>query len=359
LDIGIVVHYFDRSEGTGGYAVELATRFAREHRVTIYAAGVRAPVPESATVVHVPALRGRAYLTILSFPPAFAAVRRRHDVIHAQGWVANRADVVTAHIVLAAWREKAGAAGIRPPVGERWLGRFVSRREARLYRTAGAVIAPSGRARSDIARLYGRNERVRVIPHGFVNPPVAPSRSDARAALGLPLNGFVALYVGDARKGLGPALEAVAATRYVQLLVLSASRRAAYDAIIQRLGIGNRVHWLGHAPDPASAYVAADVLLHPTIYDTFGLVVAEAAAHGLPAIVSRTAGASELFRHGESAWLLDAPSATETAVALASVSQDASLRTRLGHGARAVAATRSWDDVAEETLVLYQTLVRQ
>src|SRR5262245_21198674 len=56
MDIALVVHYYDRSEGTGGYAVELATRFAAEHQVTVYAAGVRTPVPDGVRVVHVPAL---------------------------------------------------------------------------------------------------------------------------------------------------------------------------------------------------------------------------------------------------------------------------------------------------------------
>ena len=444
LDIGLVVHYFDRSEGTGGYAVELATRFAREHRVTVYAAGIRSPVPDGVRVVHVPAFRGRAYATILSFPLAFAAVRKRHDIVHAQGWVANRADVVTAHIVLAAWLERARAAGVRSPAGERWLGGFVSRREATLYRwNARAVIAPSQQAKADIARLYGRSEGVHVVPHGFprlvdVTPGPSAVRGDltpapsalvdltpnpspygrgvsvmghpsnpapesalpgaktgslpeipplpegegpgvrsrdaqgegpgvrsreiegegpgVRARFGIPANAFVALYVGDARKGLLTTLEAIAMTPGVHLLVLSGSPFTAYAPSIDRLGLVARVHWAGHLRDPGSAYSAVDALVHPTIYDTFALVIAEAMAHGLPVVVSRAAGASELLTHGESAWLLDTGSATEAAAGLAALMRDPSLRNRLGSGARAVAARRSWDIVALETIAVYRTL---
>lgn len=102
MDIALVVHYYDRAEGTGGYTVELATRLAAEHRVTIYAVGVPTPPPPGVRVVNVPALRGRSYSTILTFPLAFAAVRGRHDIVHVQGWNAFHADVVTTHIVLPA-----------------------------------------------------------------------------------------------------------------------------------------------------------------------------------------------------------------------------------------------------------------
>lgn len=359
LDIAFVVHYFDRSEGTGGYTVELVTRFARDHRVTVYAAGVRAPVPDGVRVVIVPALRGRAYATILTFPMAFSAVRGWHDVVHAQGWVATRADVVTAHIVLAAWRERARAAGVRSPVGERWLGGFVSGREAALYRrNAGAVIAPSRQVKADLARLYGRNDGVHVVPHGFTNASTIP-RAQARAQLKLPFEGYIALYVGDARKGLNTGLEAVAATAGVHLLVLSGSPAGAYYATMQRLGIADRVHWCGHLADPSPAYAAADLLVHPTIYDTFGLVIAEAMSHGLPVVVSRAAGGSELLSHGESAWVLETGSAAETAAGIQALVGDPALRERLGRTAREVARRRSWDDVAEETLAVYDTVARK
>ena len=110
MNVGFVTHYYDRTEGTGGYAVEVVTRLAREHQVTLYAAGVRSDPPAGVTVVRVPASTWRAYATMLTFPRAFARLRRPHDVVHAQGWVTDDADVVTAHVVLAAWREAAAGA---------------------------------------------------------------------------------------------------------------------------------------------------------------------------------------------------------------------------------------------------------
>jgi glycosyltransferase involved in cell wall biosynthesis len=356
MNIGMVVHYFDRSEGTGGYVVELLNRIAQHHQVTLYAAGIRASVPSGVEIVRVPALRGRAYATILSFPAAFALVRRRHDIVHTQGWVAGHADVVTAHIVLAAWQKQARISGVRSSAGERWMGGFVTRREAALYgnpNRSRIVIAPSRKARADLASFYGRRQEVHVVPHGFPAQPASSTQAEARRFLGLPEESPVALYVGDARKGLATAIEAIArAASVIHLLVLSGSAAASYLSLARRHGVERRIHWMGHVTDPLRAYAAADVLLHPTIYDTFGMVVAEAMAMGLPPIVSRAAGVTELIEHGVSGWLIGG-GVEEAHAALETVLGNAQLRTRLAAGARLAAERRSWDDVAQETMAVY------
>ena len=354
MNVAYVVHRYDFSEGTGGYVAELLPRVALHHDVTLYATGITAPVPEGVQVVRVPAVTGRAYSTILSFPLAFRAKRRQHDVVHAQGWVASRADVVTAHIVMAAWREAARAAKIVSPPGERYLGGFVQRREARLLaRGARFVIAPSRQARDDIAHHYGRHEGVSVIPHGFRAAAAAPAKDVARTRLRLP-SAFLALFVGDVRKGLDVAIEAVAGTPNTHLAIVSRSSSERAKAIAQRFGAADRVHWVGGLDDPAIAYAAADVLLHPTIYDSFGLVVAEAMAHGVPPIVTSAAGISELIKDKESGFVIEAEPVAGTKAALAEIISAESTRTRMAKAARECAAKRSWDVVAQETLAIYQ-----
>ncbi len=126
-----------------------------------------------------------------------------------------------------------------------------------------------------------------------------------------------------------------------------------------RAGMLDRLHWLGSLARTAPAYAAADFLLHPTIYDSFGLVVAEAMAHGLPVVVTRAAGIAELIRHGESGWIVDGEPLAGTQAAVAALAADTALRQRLGSGARAVAARRTWDDVARETLAVYEDAARE
>jgi UDP-glucose:(heptosyl)LPS alpha-1,3-glucosyltransferase len=359
VNIGIAVHRYSSREGTGGYVVELLPRLARAHRVTLYAAQVEAPVPEGVEVVPVPAVMVRAYTAILSFPVALRLVRRRHDLFHAQGWVAPAAEVVTAHIVMAAWRDAAHRAHIPTPLGERTLGPLVQAREASLLRRARRVIAPSAKARDEIARYYGRTTGVSVIHHGFSAPDPSGSSptsaaAAARRALGLPPDGTIALFVGDLRKGFDVALEAVRQVPGVRLAVATHTSRGPMLERAARAGVAERVHWLGSLERTAPAYAAADFLLHPTIYDSFGLVVAEAMASGLPVVVTRAAGVCELIAHGESGWIVDGDPLAGTLAAVQALAQDRALRQRLGVGGRAVAARRTWDRVAEETLAAYQ-----
>jgi UDP-glucose:(heptosyl)LPS alpha-1,3-glucosyltransferase len=356
MDIGIAVLNFDAAEGTGGYTVELVSRLTAAHRVTVYALSAPTRVPPGVTLVRVPALRGRAYAEFLTFPLAFGWARQRHDVVHVQGWTAQRADVVTAHIVFAAWRDAVRRAGGQLALGERLFGGVIEAGERRLMqRGARCVIAPSAQAKADIARWYGRRDDVAVIHHGF--PPVSAraDRGAARRRLGVPEDAFAALYAGDARKGLGAALDATAQAG-THLLVASRSQIGPFQARAQSLGIASRVHWLGALQGLTPALAAADVLLHPTVYDSFALVVAEAMAAGVPPIVTRHAGASELIVDRVSGWLLSEQPAREGAEALSALSKDGALLARLGEGARAVARGRTWDDVARETTALYTAL---
>ncbi|MBI2403592.1 MAG: glycosyltransferase, partial [Gemmatimonadetes bacterium] len=181
MNVGIAVHRYAANDGTGGYVAELVPRIAPVHRVTLYAARIVTPVPTGVEVIKVPAIMQRAYTAILSFPLGLRAVRRKHDLFHVQGWIASHADVVTAHIVMAAWREAARAARVAAPLGERTLGRLVQAREASLLRRARRVIAPSAKVRDEIALHYGRSSGVVVVHHGF---PTAGGTAAAEEPVG-------------------------------------------------------------------------------------------------------------------------------------------------------------------------------
>ncbi len=73
------------------------------------------------------------------------------------------------------------------------------------------------------------------------------------------------------------------------------------------LGIGENLIWLGHCPDTAPLYVAADLLLHPATREPFGRVVCEALAMNCPVVVADAAGPAEIAREAS-------PSAVRLAV---------------------------------------------
>jgi glycosyltransferase involved in cell wall biosynthesis len=264
-------------------------------------------------------------------------------------------------------------------LGERFLGGFVQRQEARLLgATARHVIAPSAKVKREIARHYGREAGVTVVPHGFRDPRIdadrkqidadgshivsderLTSREDARRRLNLPQGPVLAMFVGDVRKGLHAAITAVAQVEDIHLGIVSYSSPADTSERAREAGVADRVHWLGAHSDISLAMHAADMLVHPTIYDSFGLVVAEAMAHGIPAVVTTNAGVSELIKHRESGWIVDGDAAEGTALALRELAGDKELRERIGLGAKQVAESRTWDDVARETMKVYEEAGRE
>ena len=99
-------------------------------------------------------------------------------------------------------------------------------------------------------------------------------------------------------KGLAPLLNAYAIAsneKPGKLVVVGHPKVGRYRDQASRLGIADRVLFLGHRSDPKDCYFAADYLVHPTFYDPCSLVVLEALACGLPVITSRYNGASELL----------------------------------------------------------------
>ena len=118
-----------------------------------------------------------------------------------------------------------------------------------------------------------------------------------------------------ARKGLDRLLEALPRMKTRAGLVVIGGgthadsgwgARAAlpYEQLAARLGVRDRVRFLGAQRDVAPILRSADVLAHPARFDVWGLAVAEGMAVGLPVVVSRRTGASELVDE-HSGWVLE------------------------------------------------------
>ncbi len=97
----------------------------------------------------------------------------------------------------------------------------------------------------------------------------------------------VALFAGMnyRLKGLEPLLHAVGRMwrdRPLLLLVAGSPKTAPFERLAKRLGVADRVRFIGYCDDMRNAYFAADFFVHPTFYDPCSNVVLEAMACGLP-----------------------------------------------------------------------------
>ncbi|MCX6123980.1 MAG: glycosyltransferase [Proteobacteria bacterium] len=89
------------------------------------------------------------------------------------------------------------------------------------------------------------------------------------------------------------------------------------------------------------------------------MVITEALAAGIPVIVPREAGAAELIQHGEGGFLMDQWDNVNQLAGFLRMLEDDVLRDAMGKKARLTAESRTWDDVANETLAVYYSTLKR
>jgi glycosyltransferase involved in cell wall biosynthesis len=257
--------------------------------------------------------------------------------------------------------------------------RFGQRLRAQQVRQAAAVVVGSeATARAARRLLRVRRERLHVVPlaprAGFgLAPPAGSDRAVAelRARLGIP--GRYLVFTGrfDARLDLGTLLRALATLAAaarpdglepgvawpprVLLVGASPDDRASIARAAARKGIGEAlVYAPGLPPEELGGLVReARAAILPVVSEAAGLPVIEALASGTPVVASSVGPLPELI--GPAGLLVEPGDADRLAIALATIWADdrvhAGLTTPLRE--RAVAAPRTWADVARETRAIY------
>jgi UDP-glucose:(heptosyl)LPS alpha-1,3-glucosyltransferase len=281
-------------------------------------------------------------------------VYRAGDGVHAE-WLARRARVQSP---LAAWATRASPHHRYLLAAERAL--FTS---ARLR----AVICNSEMVRREIKARFGTPaERLVLIRNAVDCARFHPGlRGEMRAAvrqqLSIAPDANVVLHVGSGfeRKGVAAFLEALArAEGRPSGIVAGKDKHAArYVALAARLGIADRVRFVGSVSDVRPYLAAADSFLLATLYDPFPNAALEAMASGLPIVTTPDCGAAELVVEGENGFVRDALDLPGLAAALSRL--DPASAQRMGARARESVAHLTPGAMAAEYLALYRRLLHR
>ena len=136
--------------------------------------------------------------------------------------------------------------------------------------------------------------------------------------------------------------------------------KSEIEKMVEELGLKDRVRINGvitSRDELSSYYAASDLFLFPSFYDNAPLVVREAAAMGTPSILLKGSTASEVVTDGRNGFLVNG-SPDDFADLVTRLSTDRDLLHRVASGARET-LVRSWEDVVEEVIDRYDTLIKQ
>lgn len=388
---------------TGGmnvYVRELARELAaRGHCVDIYTRSQDPRVPHEvpgleigARVFHVPAGPEEPYdkHRLFDYLPQFVnGVRSiiehediRYDVYHSHywlsGWVARElqkshpAPIVQMFHTLGVMKNR---------VARRGDDRETERRitiEREIMQFADRIVAATPRDCQQMIELYNApGNKIVVIPPGVDLKLFHPIPQTNPTDFYPPDKDHTVLFVGriDPIKGIDVWFRAMAlvveenpALRGHLCVCLVGgdvdedappdTELARLQALKEELGISDLVTFLGRRSQEALPYyyATADVVVMPSLYESFGMVALEAMACGTPVVASDVGGLSFVVRDGETGYLVPENDPYILAATIGCLLRDPQLRARLGARGIEVAREYAWSRIADKIEELYASI---
>lgn len=317
-----------RNNPIGSCHLAMLRALAGEHDFTVFAVEFENPYPEKIKFVRVPSPKRPLALLFVVYhfmaPLCYLLYRIRggakFDLVQALESNLSFGDLLYSHfchrMYLKHHWSKSGAKGLRGWF--RWLDhKLHAWMESFTYPRAKQVVVPSrGLARELRAEFPYIEDKLTVLPNPIslqrLQMPAEFDRPAFRHNLGVEDGEIVALFVALGqfeRKGLPLLLQALSTPgmERVKLVVVGgeADLIARYSERAAKDQVGNQVKFVGMQSDVRPYLWSSDVFVFPSLYETFSLVTYEAAASGLPIVVSQLYGVEDLLRDGDNGFLIE------------------------------------------------------
>ena len=388
--MNVYVRDLTRTLGSLGVHVDVFTRSQDEHvphvlhklgygnRVVHIKAGNEVPLPKEALLSHIPEFTA-------GIEEFTNAKNLKYDLIHSHYWLSGLAalelkrqwnlPIMQMFHTLGVMRQRVA----RPD--EEVDGDYRLEGEKRLLNEADCVIAATVAEKAQIQWLYQADvNKIGIIPPGVDLSRFYPIPGDeAKEVIGIPPCDQVLLYVGriEPLKGIDTLIEAIAYMREGDgsgeisfcLAIIGGdpdSTPEEQSAEMRRLkelchlhGLDDLVTFLGKRDQDLLPYYysAAEAVVVPSHYESFGMVALEAMACGTPVVASQVGGLAYLVQDGVTGYTVPSNDVQALAGRLADLIQDSSLRSQLGKQAADLAQDFSWEIIARRIRDQYQELI--
>ena len=243
--------------------------------------------------------------------------------------------------------------------------------EKEIVSSCQRIIAPTLRERDNLIRLYGASaEKIGVVPCGVNLEIFFPdTKAASRNKLGLNPADTIVLYVGrfDPLKGLNSLLKAMTffkGNHRIRLAIVGGDgdKTPEYQKLvrdIRKLGIEKKVILAGRVDQHnlPPYYNAADVLVMPSHYESFGMVALEALACGRPVVATPVGAVDSLIRAAQAGYIVSDPSPRSLADGIQSIISDR--RIPSADEIRKSVLEFSWPNVTSAIIAEYEDVIRQ
>ena len=243
--------------------------------------------------------------------------------------------------------------------------------ERRLVASTDAMIAVSESVRRHVADNIGVDEqRIDVIPNGVdASAFTGVDRSDARRALLLDATRPVVGLIGriTEQKGQDDFVEAALAIAVERPEPLFVMVGFAEDAELQQrlrqkiavFGLSDRIRFLGNRDDMASVYAALDLLVAPSRWEGFGMMLIEAMAAGRPIVATRVGAIPEIVRDRRTGVLVEPRDAQALARAITGMLDDPQRRIAMGEAGQLESIRYGWSNATAQTAAVYERALQR
>ena len=244
-----------------------------------------------------------------------------------------------------------------------WLEPLVEAIIRRLYRRCDAIFAPS-ESMAQVLREQRMSYDIGIWSRGVETDIFSPARRDMewRRSLGIRDDEPVICFIGRVvmEKGLDVFAESIDALhrRGLRPKVLVIGDGPARQWFETRLGRDAIFIGFQRGDDLARAIASSDMLLNPSVTETFGNVTLEAMACGLPVIAARATGSLSLVEDNVTGRLIRPGANEQFAAALQHYCEDLGARAAAGAAGRAVSERFSWDAVNGALVEGYLRIIR-
>jgi len=215
---------------------------------------------------------------------------------------------------------------------------------------ADVIFVASSFTKKTLVDYSGILAPIKVIPYGF------PEATYVKIYSPLVNRKLKVLFVGglSQRKGLSYLFEAVEGLEE-QVSLTVVGKKAVDDCVALNESLSKH-NWIPSLPheEILACMRTQDVLVFPSLFEGFGLVITEAMSQGTPVITTERTAGPDLISQGFDGWLVDAGSSAAIKKVLAEILEKPELLKQFGQAAQTKARTRPWSVYGDELVQAVQ-----